>query len=208
MKMHSALFTLTLLALGLAATAANSTDQKQASNDSLATATFAGGCFWCMEHPFDELDGVVSTTAGYSGGDTPNPSYREVSADGTGHAEVVQVRYDPNRMGYARLLEVFWRNVDPLMANAQFCDHGDQYRTAIFYHDESQRHLAEASKRGLEGSGRFDGPIVTEISASRAFFPAEGYHQDYYCRNTARYKFYRYRCGRDQRLEELWGKAG
>jgi len=191
-----------LFALGLAATAT------KGSGEDLATATFAGGCFWCMEHPFDELDGVVATTSGYSGGEQPNPSYKQVSAGLTGHAEVVQVRYRPSEIDYTTLLGVFWRNIDPLTENAQFCDRGSQYRTAIFFHDESQRELAEASRRSLEASGRFEDPIVTEITAFEAFYPAEDYHQDYASRNPARYKFYRYRCGRDQRLEEVWGKPG
>jgi peptide-methionine (S)-S-oxide reductase len=169
----------------------------------LAKATFAGGCFWCMEPPFEKLGGVVSVTSGYTGGEKKNPSYEEVSAGGTGHAEAVQIVYDPAVIGYAKLLEVFWHNVDPLTANAQFCDHGDQYRTAIFYHDEDQKHLAEVSKVAL--SKRFDKPIVTEITAASAFYPAEEYHQDYNKKNPIRYKVYRYNCGRDRRLEELWG---
>jgi peptide-methionine (S)-S-oxide reductase len=170
-----------------------------------ATATFAGGCFWCMEPPFEKLEGVVSVTSGYAGGHKTDPTYEEVSAGGTGHAESIQIAYDPGVIGYADLLEVFWHNVDPLTANAQFCDHGDQYRTAVFYHDENQQHLAEMSKAAL--SKRFDRPIVTEITAASEFYPAEKYHQDYYKKNPIRYKFYRYRCGRDQRLQELWGKS-
>ena len=172
-----------------------------------AIATFAGGCFWCMEPPYDELDGVISTTSGYTGGHKPNPTYEEVSAGTTGHTEAVQVVYDPKRISYARLLEVFWRNIDPLTANAQSCDHGTQYRSGIFYHDAEQRRLAEDSKRALEASGRFKGPIVTEIVAAGTFYPAEEYHQDYYKKNPIRYKFYRAGCGRDQRLAELWGDS-
>lgn len=172
----------------------------------LAKATFAGGCFWCMEPPFDQLDGVVSTTSGYIGGNTRNPTYEAVSAGGTGHAEAVQIRYDPTRISYARLLEVFWRNIDPTARNRQFCDVGDQYRSAIFYHDAEQRRVAEASLQALAKSKPFSAPIVTEIVAAGAFTPAEAYHQDYYLKNPVRYKFYRYRCGRDQRLEELWGR--
>jgi peptide-methionine (S)-S-oxide reductase len=171
----------------------------------MAVATFAGGCFWCMEPPFDELVGVVSTTSGYSGGLRPNPTYGEVSRGGTGHAEVVQVRYDPSKIGYAQLLDVFWRNVDPTTPDRQFCDTGDQYRTAIFYHDLDQKRLAERSRQDLEAAGRLRQPIVTEISEAREFWPAEEYHQDYYKKNPVRYKLYRYRCGRDQRLQELWG---
>jgi peptide-methionine (S)-S-oxide reductase len=168
-------------------------------------ATFAGGCFWCMEPPFDKLDGVISTISGYAGGKKKNPTYEEVSAGNTGHAEVVQVTYDPKKITYEKLLEVFWRNVDPLTPNRQFCDVGSQYRTAIFYHDETQKRLAEESKKAL--SKRFKEPIVTEIVAASEFYPAEDYHQDYYTKNPLRYKYYRYSCGRDQRLEALWGPA-
>jgi peptide-methionine (S)-S-oxide reductase len=168
-----------------------------------AKATFAGGCFWCMEPPFDTLDGVVSTISGYTGGTKKNPTYEEVSAGKTGHAEVVQITYDPKKITYEKLLEVFWRNVDPLTPKRQFCDVGSQYRTAIFYHDETQKRLAEESKKAL--SKRFKEPIVTEIVAASEFYPAEDYHQDYYIKNPLRYKYYRYSCGRDQRLEALWG---
>jgi peptide-methionine (S)-S-oxide reductase len=171
----------------------------------LAVATFAGGCFWCMEPPFDELDGVISTTSGYTGGHKPHPTYEEVSAGTTGHAEAVQVVYDPTKVTYERLLEVFWRNIDPVTPNAQFCDRGTQYRSGIFTHDGTQRRLAEESKRTLEVSGRFGSPVVTEIVAAGAFYPAEDYHQDYYKKNPIRYKFYRAGCGRDRRLAELWG---
>jgi peptide-methionine (S)-S-oxide reductase len=172
----------------------------------LVKATFAGGCFWCMEPPFDKLEGVVSTTSGYIGGHTINPTYEAVSAGGTGHAEAVEISYDPDRISYAKLLEVFWRNIDPTVRNRQFCDVGDQYRSAIFYHDANQRRLAEASRAALAGTKPFRQPIVTEIVAAGVFTPAEAYHQDYYVKNPVRYKFYRYSCGRDQRLEELWGK--
>ena len=171
----------------------------------LAKATFAGGCFWCMEPPFDKLDGVLSTISGYTGGKKKNPTYEEVSAGGTGHAEAVEVTYDPKKINYAKLLDVFWRNVDPLTPNRQFCDGGSQYRTAIFYHDETQKRLADESKKAL--SKRFKEPIVTEVVPAKEFYPAEDYHQDYYIKNPLRYKFYRYNCGRDQRLEELWGPA-
>ncbi|MGQ0834630.1 MAG: peptide-methionine (S)-S-oxide reductase MsrA [Gammaproteobacteria bacterium] len=175
------------------------------SSSNLAIATFAGGCFWCMEPPFDELQGVVSTTSGYAGGRTKAPTYEEVSSGSTGHAEAVQVRYDPKKVSYEKLLEVFWRNVDPLTANRQFCDGGSQYRSAIFHHDVKQRRLAEDSKRALDG--RFDRPIVTEIVPAGTFYPAEDYHQDYYKKNPVRYKVYRWNCGRDQRLEQVWGTA-
>ena len=172
-----------------------------------AVATFAGGCFWCMEPPYDKLDGVIATVSGYTGGSKVDPTYEEVSAGGTGHTEAVRITYDPAKVSYERLLEVFWHNVDPLDAGGQFCDRGDQYRTGIFVHDEEQRRLAEASKRALEDSGRFDQPIVTEIVAAGAFYPAEDYHQDYYETNPIRYKFYRWNCGRDARLTQLWGDA-
>jgi peptide-methionine (S)-S-oxide reductase len=191
------------MVLALALGAAPSSGKEPAAR---AEAIFAGGCFWCMEPPFDALDGVLSTTSGYVGGDLANPTYEQVSAGGTGHAEAVKVVYDPDRIDYRDLLEVFWRNIDPLTADAQFCDHGSQYRSAIFYLSDAQRALAEASKRELEASGRFDAPIVTEIVAADAFYPAEDYHQDYYRNNPLRYKFYRYGCGRDQRLEALWGE--
>ena len=169
----------------------------------MAKATFAGGCFWCMEPPYDELEGVISTISGYIGGTKKNPTYEEVSAGTTGHAEVVQVTYDPRRVTYQKLLDVFWRNIDPLTADAQFCDSGSHYRSAIFYHDETQKGLAEKSKKSLQK--RFKQPIVTEIAPATEFYPAEDYHQDYYKKNPVRYKIYRYGCGRDQRLNELWG---
>ena len=166
-------------------------------------ATFAGGCFWCMEPPYDELEGVIATISGYMGGTKKNPTYEEVSAGTTGHAEVVQVTYDPAKVSYEKLLDVFWRNIDPLTANAQFCDSGSQYRSAIFYHDEAQKNLAQASKKRLQS--RFKEPIVTEIVRATEFYPAEDYHQDYYKKNPIRYKIYRYGCGRDERLQTLWG---
>jgi peptide-methionine (S)-S-oxide reductase len=171
----------------------------------LKEATFAGGCFWCMEGPFDKLEGVVSTTSGYTGGQKRNPTYEEVSAGGTGHAESVRVVYDPAKVGYERLLEVYWHNIDPLARDRQFCDVGNQYRSAIFYHDEEQRRAAEASKAALEASGRLKGPIATQIVPAGDFWPAEEYHQDYYRKNPIRYRFYRTGCGRDARLKELWG---
>ena len=169
----------------------------------LAKATFAGGCFWCMEPPFDALDGVVSTTSGYTGGHMANPTYVQVSAGKTGHTEAVEIMYDPRKVTYARLLEVFWRNIDPLTANAQFCDTGNQYRAGIFVHDATQRKLAEASKEAA--AQRLQKPIVTEITAASQFWPAEEYHQDYYKKNPIRYKFYSTSCGRERRLEAIWG---
>jgi peptide-methionine (S)-S-oxide reductase len=169
------------------------------------TATFAGGCFWCMEGPFEKLSGVKSAVSGYVGGQKKNPTYEEVSSGGTGHAEAVQVVYDPAKVSYEKLLEVFWHNIDPLQANAQFCDRGSQYRSAIFYHDDAQKAAALQSKSALEASGRFPKPIVTEIVAASTFYPAEEYHQDFYKRNPLRYNSYRVGCGRDRRLKELWG---
>ena len=170
-----------------------------------ATATFAGGCFWCMEPPFEKMPGVISVTVGYTGGAVQNPSYEQVSAGGTGHAEAVEVVYDPARVSYEKLLDVFWHNVDPVTKDAQFCDHGRQYRTAIFYHDDAQRAAAEVSKKALEAAHTFDRPIVTEIVAAGPFWRAEEYHQRYHEKNPVRYKYYRWNCGRDQRLRELWG---
>lgn len=182
-------------------------NQPTAPQDAInpAKATFAGGCFWCMEPPFDKLEGVISTTSGYTGGDQQNPTYQQVSAGGTGHTEAVEILYDPEKISYAELLDVFWRNIDPLTADRQFCDVGNQYRTGIFFHNDEQKRLAEQSKQALTASNRFAKPIVTEILPAREFYPAEDYHQDYYQKNPLRYKFYRYQCGRDQRLEELWG---
>jgi peptide-methionine (S)-S-oxide reductase len=194
-------------AIALAAAAAVAQqDSKTMAEDGQALATFAGGCFWCMEPPYDKLDGVLATTSGYTGGDTVDPTYEQVSAGGTGHAEVVQITYDRSKVSYEELLEVFWRNVDPLDAGGQFCDRGDQYRTGIFVHDEEQRRLAEASKQALEDGERFEQPIVTEIVAAGPFYPAEDYHQDYYEKNPIRYNVYRWNCGRDARLEQLWGE--
>jgi len=196
-----------ILGLLFTAYAEKSEERKTGSDKSLAIATFAGGCFWCMEPPYDKLDGVISTTSGYTGGRKKNPTYEEVSGGTTGHAEAVQVTYDPTKVSYQKLLEVFWKNIDPFTPNAQFCDHGSQYRSAIFYHNEEQKRAAEASKQKLEKSGRFTRPIVTEIVPAGEFYPAEDYHQDYYQNNPVRYKYYRYRCGRDEALEKIWGKA-
>jgi len=168
-----------------------------------AVAIFAGGCFWCMEHPFDELVGVIATTSGYTGGNTPNPTYERVSAGGTAHAESVRVTYDPSKVSYEKLLDVYWRNIDPLAVDRQFCDEGSQYRSAIFYTTREQQTLAEASKQKVQEE--FDKPIATQIVEAGRFYPAEEYHQDYYRKNPLRYKFYRLKCGRDQRLQQLWG---
>ena len=169
-----------------------------------AIATFAGGCFWCVEADFDKVAGVISTTSGYTGGHAVNPSYEQVSRGGTGHAEAVEIAYDPTKVTYEQLLDVFWHNIDPLAKNAQFCDHGDQYRTAIFYHDEKQRAAAEASKAAVQA--RLEAQVQTEIMPAGPFYKAEDYHQDYHSKNPIRYKFYRLSCGRDARLQELWGK--
>jgi peptide-methionine (S)-S-oxide reductase len=169
-----------------------------------ATAIFAGGCFWCMEPPFDKTEGVISTTSGYTGGTKVNPTYQEVSAGTTGHFESVKVEYDPSKVSYEKLLDVFWPNVDPFDASGQFCDKGDQYRSAIFYGNETEKQLAEASKKQMEA--KLGKPIVTLILPASQFYPAEDYHQDYYEKNPLKYKFYRYRCGRDARLEAVWGK--
>ena len=193
-------------ALGLRS-GSSAQDKPAAAAPHLAKATFAGGCFWCMEPPYDKLNGVVSTTSGYTGGRKVNPTYEEVSSGGTGHTEAVEVLYDPAKVSYETLLDVFWRNVDPTVRDRQFCDIGEQYRTGIFTHDETQKRLAEQSRAAIERSKPFKDPIVTEIAPAGRFYPAEEYHQDYYKKNPVRYKFYRYNCGRDQRLEQLWGKA-
>jgi len=173
----------------------------------LEVATFAGGCFWCMQPPFDKIEGVAATTAGYTGGHQKDPTYKQVSSGVTGHAESVQVLYDPKKVSYTRLLEVFWHNIDPTVENRQFCDVGSQYRTAIFYHDEEQKRLAEESKAALERSKPFKGPIVTMIVPATSFYPAEEYHQEFYKKNPVRYEYYRFTCGRDFRLKELWGES-
>ena len=167
-------------------------------------ATFAGGCFWCVEADFDKVPGVLSTTSGYTGGQVANPSYEQVSHGGTGHAEAVEIAFDPAKVSYQKLLDVFWHNIDPLAKDRQFCDHGRQYRSAIFYRNDEQRRLAEAAK--AEVAKRFKEPIATEIVPAGPFYKAEDYHQDYYSKNPIRYKFYRFNCGRDARLEGLWGK--
>jgi len=168
------------------------------------TAIFAGGCFWCMEGPFEHLDGVLEVVSGYAGGVEKSPSYEEVSSGRTGHTESVKVVFDPARVNYEKLLETFWRQIDPTQVNGQFADKGPQYRTAIFYHSEEQRRLAEASKESLAASGKFDQPIATEIVPATSFYPAEDYHQDYYKKNPLRYKRYRAGSGREGYLERTW----
>ena len=174
-----------------------------------ARATFAGGCFWCVESDFDKVPGVISTTSGYTGGKLANPSYEQVSSKQTGHAEAVEVVYDPNKVSYERLLEYFWHSIDPTVKDRQFCDVGTPYRTAIFAHGAEQLRAASASRAALEKSKPFAEPIQTEVVPASAFYPAEDYHQDYYRKNPLRYKYYRSSCGRDARLTQLWGdKAG
>jgi peptide-methionine (S)-S-oxide reductase len=170
-------------------------------------AIFAGGCFWCVESDFDKISGVISTTSGYIGGSVANPTYTQVSAKSTGHAEAVEVVYDPSKVTYQRLVEYFWHTIDPTVKDAQFCDHGSPYRTAIFATDAEQLKLAQASRAALEKSKPFKEPIVTEIVSATTFYPAEDYHQDYYLKNPVRYKYYRTSCGRDARLKQLWGDA-
>jgi len=196
------------LALGFLSTtyASGAETRSGVSENKLEKATFAGGCFWCMQPPFDKLDGVISTTVGYCGGKEENPTYKQVSAGNTGHAEAVEVVYDPSRVSYVDLLNVFWMNIDPTQKDGQFADTGAQYRTAIFYHNEEQKRLAEASKKELKNTGRFSKKIVTEIVPATPFYRAEEYHQDYYKKNPLRYKIYRYGSGRDDYLVRKWGK--
>jgi peptide-methionine (S)-S-oxide reductase len=193
------------LALSVAAIA-GAAAQSPPSKPATATATFAGGCFWCTEADFDKVQGVISTTSGYIGGMVVNPTYEQVVTGRTGHTEAVQVVYEPSVVSYERLLDVFWKNHDPLAKDRQFCDRGNQYRPGIFYYSEEQRALAEATKQ--KHQARFKQPIQTEITAASTFYRAEDYHQDYYKKNPTRYQFYRFNCGRDARLEELWGKPG
>jgi peptide-methionine (S)-S-oxide reductase len=174
----------------------------------LDTAYFAGGCFWCMEPPFDVVDGVLSTTSGFMGGSVRNPTYDQVVMGRTGHAEIVRVIFEPRRVSYEALLQIFWVNVDPLDPGGQFCDRGDMYRSEIFAKGLAQLVAARASLASLERSGRFASPIATRVSEAGDFYEAEAYHQDYYLKNPVRYRFYRTNCGRDQRLNELWGRSG
>ncbi len=195
------------LALMMLAGLASATSTPPAP-DGLRKATFAGGCFWCMQPPFEGLQGVVKVTAGYTGGHVPDPTYEQVSAGGTGHAESVEVIYDPKKVSYRKLLDVFWHNIDPTQENRQFCDVGNQYRSAIFYHSPEQKQMALASREKLQQSPRFaNSRVYTQIVAAGPFYAAEDYHQDYYRKNPVRYKFYRWNCGRDDRLEEVWGHA-
>jgi peptide-methionine (S)-S-oxide reductase len=169
-----------------------------------ATATFAGGCFWCTESDFDKVPGVISTTSGYTGGTVANPTYTQVSSGGTGHAEAVEVVYDPRKVDYQKLVEYFFHSIDPTVRNRQFCDVGDQYRTAIFVHNAEERRVAEVAKAKAQEA--LKQPVYTQIADAAPFYVAEDYHQDFYLKNPVKYKFYRWNCGRDQRLEQLWGK--
>ncbi len=210
--MKSIFFIAVILLIGLVLLGFQKSNNKQdekspimkAEPKNLKTATFAGGCFWCVESDFEKVDGVVEAVSGYTGGQKPDPTYKEVSAGGTGHTEAVQVHYDPAKITYKELLDVFWRHVDPTDAGGQFVDRGSQYRTAVFYHDEEQKRIAEESKAELDKSGRFSKPIITEIVPLSEFYTAEDYHQDYYKKNPLRYKLYRYGSGRDQFLDSTW----
>jgi len=194
---------LTIMLSGLAVIAMTADAEAEAKYEK---AIFAGGCFWCMEPPFEKLDGVKDVVSGYTGGQKENPTYKEVSAGGTGHLESIEVTYDPAGVSYETLLEVFWRQIDPTDSGGQFVDRGSQYRSAIFYLNDGQKALAEKSRAKLAGSGRFDKPIATEILPAQKFYPAEDYHQDYYKKNPIRYKIYRYGSGRDQFLDKTWGR--
>ncbi len=195
------------LAAGIAPAPFARAADRASSGAELQVATFAGGCFWCMQPAFDKVPGVVKTVVGYTGGHTAHPTYEEVSSGTTGHAESIEITYDPKKVSYRRLLDIFWHNVDPTTAGREFCDVGDQYRSEIFYHDAEQKRLAEASLDEIEKTKPFKDPIVTRIVPATRFWPAEDYHQDYYLKNPVRYHFYRYNCGRDERLRELWGAA-
>lgn len=211
--MKTIFITVAIFLIGIVLFGFQKTNDKQEEKSSLMkadsknfkTATFAGGCFWCVESDFEKVDGVIEAISGYAGGDEPNPTYKQVSSGGTGHTEAIQVIYDPDKVTYKELLDVLWRHMDPTDASGQFVDRGSQYRPAIFYHDEEQKRIAEESKAELEKSGRFSKPIATEIVPLKKFYPAEDYHQDYYSKNPIRYKMYRYGSGRDQFLKSKWG---
>ena len=194
------------VAVSLMAAAFLTVPVSAADRSETAYATLAGGCFWCMEADFEKIEGVISVTSGYTGGTVVNPTYEQVSAGGTGHTEAVRIVYDPTIIGYDELLAIFWHSIDPTVSDRQFCDAGSQYRSAIFYHDERQRDTAQRSRAELEENKVLPEPIVTEITAAIAFYPAEAYHQDYYKKNPIRYAYYRKGCGRDRRLAELWGE--
>jgi peptide-methionine (S)-S-oxide reductase len=202
MKRHSRLVGGAMVALGLALAASSAAQPAGARTE---TAIFAAGCFWCVEEAFDKVDGVIATASGYTAGRTANPSYEQVSSGSTGHTEALQVTYDPAKVSYEALLATFWRNVDAVDAGGQFCDRGSQYRSGIYVRSPEQRQLAEASRSKV--AAQLGKPIATEIAAATAFYPAEDYHQDYYTKNPVRYKFYKWNCGRAQRLDELWGQT-
>ncbi len=206
MRKPTALLVLTVALYLLGAWNVQSTSQA-AADAAPGKAYFAGGCFWCMEEAFEKLEGVLSVTSGYMGGTVANPSYEAVSAGRTGHAESVEVVYDPAKVSYQKLLDAFWHNVDPITPNAQFCDHGSQYRSAVFFQTDEEKRAADTSKQSIEQSSRFKEPIVTQIVPAAQFYPAEEYHQDFYKKNPLRYKLYKYNCGRASRLEELWEKS-
>ena len=201
-----AVLVLGLLAVAIADNENTAKASKMSSSEKTAVATFAGGCFWCMEPPFEKLEGVIDVVSGYIGGYKENPTYKEVSSGKTGHTEAVQITYDPKLVSYEKLLEVFWRQIDPTDANGSFVDRGNQYRSGIFYHNDEQKQLATVSKKNLMDSGKFKKPIATEITAASTFYKAEEYHQDFYKENPVRYNFYRYRSGRDQFIEKTWTK--
>jgi len=195
------ILTITLFILLLSSTTSFAAD----TGDKYKVATFAGGCFWCLESDMDKVSGVIETISGYMGGHLKNPSYKQVSAGTSGHTEVVQITYDPDQVTYQQLLDKFWMNIDPTVKDQQFCDRGSQYRSAIFYHDLNQKHAAEQSLADLQKNKPFKGEIYTELSQAQTFYAAEEYHQDYYKKNPIRYNYYRFSCGRDKRLEEIWG---
>jgi peptide-methionine (S)-S-oxide reductase len=176
------------------------------ANEEQKLATFAGGCFWCTESDFEKVNGVISVTSGYTGGVEANPSYEQVSSGTTGHAEGVQIVFDPEKITYKELIDIYWKSIDPTNAQGQFCDIGKQYRTEIFYHDDEQKQIAEETKKQIEESGKLPSAIATKITKATEFYPAEDYHQDYHKKNPVRYKYYRYSCGRDEKLKELWGE--
>ena len=204
MNKFSIILIITLVHISFAL-ADNESKDSNMNNSKFEKATFAGGCFWCMQHPYDELKGVVSTTVGYTGGHRDNPTYEEVCAGETGHAEAIEILYDPTQINYSELLNVFWKNIDPTTLNKQFTDIGTQYRTAVFYHSEKQKQSAESSKEEMERSGIYDNPIVTEITPASTFYRAEDYHQKYYEKCPVRYKMYKSGSGREQYLENVWG---
>ena len=199
------IFAVTVFLIGAWSFESVHTTSQAATDAAPSKAYFAGGCFWCMEEAFEKVDGVSSVISGYMGGTVANPSYEAVSAGRTGHAEAVEVVYDQAKVSYEKLLDAFWRNVDPITPNAQFCDHGSQYRSAVFFQTDEEKRASDTSKQVIEQSKRFTEPIVTQIVMASQFYPAEEYHQDFYKKNPVRYKFYKYNCGRARRLEELWG---